>query len=63
MIHTKFRGNRPVGSGEEDFKLFLYHIEVWRPSWSCDQHNVIRFSFLVSRSFYTKFGLNQHSSF
>ena len=20
MLHTKFRGNRPAGSGEEDFK-------------------------------------------
>ena len=57
MLHTKFRGNRPVGSGEEDFDQF-YHIEVcgglsvmfyniwaWWPSWSCDQHHVIRFSF------------------
>ena len=23
MLHTKFRGNRPAGSGEEDFKGFL----------------------------------------
>ena len=23
MLHTKFRGNRPAGSGEEDFKVFL----------------------------------------
>ena len=23
----------------------FYHILVWRPSWSCDQHHVIRFSF------------------
>ena len=21
MLHTKFRGNRPVGSGEEDFRV------------------------------------------
>ena len=21
----------------------FYHIGVWRPSWSCDQHHVIRF--------------------
>ena len=25
MLHTKFCGNRPAGSGEEDFKGF-YHI-------------------------------------
>ena len=25
MLHTKFRGNRPAGSGEEDFKkVFTY---------------------------------------
>ena len=23
MLYTKFRGNRPVGSGEEDFDRFL----------------------------------------
>ena len=23
MLHTKFRGNQPAGSGEEDFKGFL----------------------------------------
>ena len=23
MLHTKFRGNRPTGSGEEDFEWFL----------------------------------------
>ena len=61
MIHTKFRGNRPSGLGEEDFFKGFYHIWAWRPSWSCDQHHVIRFSFL--ESFHTKFGSDQHSSF
>ena len=32
----------------------FYHIGAWRPSWSCDQHHVIRFSF--PESFHTKFG-------
>ena len=27
MLHTKFRGNRPTGSGEEDFEGFL---QYWR---------------------------------
>ena len=36
MLHTKFRGNRPASSGEEDFSVFFYHIWEWRPSWSCD---------------------------
>ena len=36
MLHTKFRENRQVGSGEEDFLKGFYHIWAWRPSWSCD---------------------------
>ena len=26
MLHTKFRGNQPAGSREEDFKGFLPHM-------------------------------------
>ena len=26
MLHTKFRGNRSAGSGEEDFKGFLTYM-------------------------------------
>ena len=26
MLHTKFRGNRPAGSGGEDFEGFLAHL-------------------------------------
>ena len=26
MLHTKFRRNRPAGSGEEDFEGFLAHL-------------------------------------
>ena len=28
MIHTKFRGNRPAGSVEEDFKGFFPYMDV-----------------------------------
>ena len=28
MLHTKFRGNKPAGSGEEDFEGFLPHMGV-----------------------------------
>ena len=42
ILHTKFRGNRPAGSGEEGF---LPYIWAWRPSWSCDQHHVKIFSY------------------
>ena len=27
----------------------FYHIGAWRPSWSCDKHHVIRFSFPCTR--------------
>ena len=45
MLHIKFRGNRPTGSGEEDFLKGFYHIRAWRPSWSCDQNpmNILSF--------------------
>ena len=41
MLHTKFQGHRPLGSGEEGF----YHIWAWRPSWSCDQDCFNKFLF------------------
>ena len=28
MLHTKFRGNRLAGSGEEDFEGFVPYISV-----------------------------------
>ena len=28
MLHTKFRGNRSTGSGEEDFEMFLAYMGV-----------------------------------
>ena len=28
MLHTKFRENRPSGSGEEDFEGFLPYMDV-----------------------------------
>ena len=31
MLHTKLRGNRPAGSGEEDFEGFLPHIVGLEP--------------------------------
>ena len=38
MLHTKFRENRPTGSGEED-------VWAWRPSWSCDPDVTKQISF------------------
>ena len=28
MLHTNFQGNRPFGSGEEDFLTFLPYMEL-----------------------------------
>ena len=44
MLHTKFHGNQPASSGEEDFLRFLPYMGMG-PSWSCDQHHVTKFSF------------------
>ena len=30
----------------------FYHISAWRPSWSGDQHHVIKFHFLIPESFH-----------
>ena len=63
MLHTKFRGNRPAGSGVEDFlRVFtiyglgghLGHVTSIMSS---------NFHFLVPESFLTKFGSKRHSSF
>ena len=43
MLHTKFRGNQPTGSGEEDFLRFLLFIA--NPSWSCDLDHLYKLSF------------------
>ena len=63
MLHTKFRGNRPAGSGGKDFwRVFnIYghgsHLGHVTSIMSSDFH------FLVLESFHTKFGSDQHSSF
>ena len=58
MLHTKFHGNRPTGSGEEDFEGFLTYMSmVAILVMSSDFH------FLVPESFHTKFGSDRLSSF
>ena len=65
MLHTKFHGNRPVpaGSGGENFlRVFTTygcggHLGHVTSIMSSDFH------FLVSESFHTKFGSDQHSCF
>ena len=63
MLHTKFRENRPAGSGEEDFlRVFtIYghggHLGHVTSIMSSDLH------FLVPESFHTKFNSEWPSSF
>ena len=62
MLHTKFRGNRSAGSGEDFRRVFtiyvrnghLGHVTSTMPS---------DFHFLVPESFHKKFGSDRHSSF
>ena len=62
MLHTKFSGNRPAGSGEDFLRVFtIYehsgHLGHVTSIMSSDFH------FLVPKSFHTKFGSDRHSSF
>ena len=63
MLNNKFRGNRPAGSTVEDFRRIftIYgrvgHLGHVTSVMLSDLH------FLVSDSFHTKFGSDQHSSF
>ena len=63
MLHPKFRGNRPAGSGEEDFQrvftMYVHggHLGHMTSIMSSDFH------FRLLESFHTKIGSDQHSSF
>ena len=63
MLHTKFRGNRPAGSREEDF---LSVFTIYGRGGHLGHVTSIRssdFHFLVPESFHKKFGSNRHSGF
>ena len=62
IIHTKFRENRPAGSGEDFLRVFtIYghsgHLGHVTSTMSSDFH------FLVIESFHTKFSSEWPSSF
>ena len=61
MLHTKFRENRPAGSGE-DFEGF-YHIRAWWLSLSCDPDAANKLSFPLPRRLHIKFGFDWPSGF
>ena len=58
MLHTKFCGNRPAGSGEEDF-LWVFTI-YGRGSHFRHVTSImsINFHFLEPESLHTKFGFD-----
>ena len=63
MLHTKFRGNQPAGSGEEDF---LRGFTIYGRGGHLGHVTSIMstyFHFLVPESFHTKFNSDRHSSF
>ena len=63
MLNTKFRGNRPAGSTEEDFRwIFTIYGRVGHLG-HVTSIMLSDFHFLVSESFHTKFGLDRLSSF
>ena len=63
MLNTKFRGNQPVGSTEEDFRrIFTIYGRVGRLG-HVTSVMLTDFHFLVPESFHTNFGSDRHSSF
>ena len=50
MLDTKLCGNRPAGSGEEDFEGFIPFMGM-QPSWSCDQHHINKLIFMYLKAY------------
>ena len=63
MLHTKFRGNRPAGSGEEDFLRVFTIYGRGGHLGHVTSIMLINFHFLVPKSFHTKFGSEWLSNF
>ena len=63
MLHTKFRGNRPAGSGEEDFLRVFTIYGRGSHLGHVTSIMLINFHFLVPESFLTKFCSEWLSSF
>ena len=63
MLNTKFRGNRPAGSTEENFqRIFTIYGRVGHLG-HVTSVMLLDFYFLVPESFHTKFVSDRHSSF
>ena len=52
MLHIKFRGNRPAGSGEAFRRIFTmcgHGPAAWQPSWSCDPDAADKIAFSLPK--------------
>ena len=63
MLHTKFHGNWPAGSGEEDFLKFFTIYGHGGHLGHVTSITIKKIHFLVPESFHTKFSSERHSSF
>ena len=63
MLQTKFCGNRPAGSGEEDFLRIFTIYELGGHLGHLTSIMSSDFHFHIPESFYTKFGSDRHSAF
>ena len=63
MLHTKFRGNRPAGSAEDDFKRVFTIYGHGDHIGHVTSIILTDFHFLVPESFHKKFGSDRQSSF
>ena len=63
MLHTKFRENRPAGSGEEDFRRVFTVYGHGGHLGHVTRIMLTNFHFLVPESFHTKFISERPSSF
>ena len=63
MLHTKFRENRPISSGEEDFcRVFTIYGRGGHLG-HVTRIMLTNFHFLIPESFHTKFSSEWPSSF
>ena len=62
MLHTKFRGNWPAGSGEDFSRVFTIYGRGGHLGHVTSIMSIY-FHCLVPESFHAKFGSDRHSSF
>ena len=62
MLHTKFHGNRPAGSGEEDFLRFLPYMGM-AAILVMTRTIYTNFGFPFPRRLHIKFGFDWPSGF